>query len=71
MIYLQVTFLQAYAASFLPRQILLKFNIVKRNTDGLKITIKFTKSQNKIIYTVVNVLNIYMIFTENNQHIQN
>jgi hypothetical protein len=37
MIYLQVTFLQAYAASL----------------------------------TVVNVLNIYMIFTENNQHIQN
>jgi hypothetical protein len=29
MIYLQVTFLQAYAASFLPGQILLKFNIVK------------------------------------------
>ena len=42
MIYLQVTFLQAYVAPFLPRQILLKFNIVKCNTDGFKITIKFT-----------------------------
>jgi hypothetical protein len=29
------------------------------------------KSQNKTIYTVVNVLNIYIIFTENNQHIKN
>jgi hypothetical protein len=42
MIYLQVTFLQAYAASFLPKQILLKFNIIKCNTDGFEITIKFT-----------------------------
>ena len=37
MIYLQVTFLQAYAASFLPKQIILKFNIIKCNTDGFKI----------------------------------
>ena len=48
MIYLQVTFLQAYAAPFLPRQILLKFNIIKCNTDGFKIK--------KKIHTLLHII---------------